>query len=182
MSSHKRLFIGLSPGQDTRQRLLLCQQTLLAQDSRLRAAKLIPAANLHLTLEFLGEVEACSIDALETALACLAQPDFELQLESLGYFAKARILWLGPTEAPAALQALVMAVQAAVAAALPEHEVDSQQHIPHISLFRSAPVSAPARLEVAIRWRPECFALFESVNTDSGVRYQMLREFRLRAG
>lgn len=54
---------------------------------------------LHLTLAFLGPVEAQLADALAAATPDRCVPPGELELDRYGVFKRQRILWVGPREA-----------------------------------------------------------------------------------
>jgi RNA 2',3'-cyclic 3'-phosphodiesterase len=57
-----------------------------------------PAANLHLTLRFLGQVELALADGIADRVAASKPPAFELRLGELGAFKRgrlARVVWLG---------------------------------------------------------------------------------------
>jgi 2'-5' RNA ligase len=177
MISARRLFIALWPEPELRQQLQRCQQDLLRQERSLSTARRIPAQNLHLTLQFLGDVEAARIAALVSALQTLPVPNFELALGRLGYFAGPRILWLGLSRPAPALQSLVAAVRAAGHEIFPEHKSDTENFIAHISLSKAATAANQSQLDAAIIWQVRGFALIESRNDDAGVRYQVLHDF-----
>src|SRR5437870_3827882 len=65
----------------------------------------------HLTLQFLGDVPASSIERIEQALraACASASPFTLKVEGLGAFPnprRPRVIWVGLTGDPGALAAL----------------------------------------------------------------------------
>ena len=64
--------------------------------------RLVPAENLHLTLLFLGNVEADKVNAVRGIAAGIEGESFDLTLDTLGGFRQnnTRVLWLGPSEPP----------------------------------------------------------------------------------
>lgn len=86
-----------------------------------RAVAWVPAANLHLTLHFLGDQSEArlgeALDALDEAAA--ATPPFELLLHGLGAFPgleRPRIFWLGVAEGALAVRGLQARVMTALGA------------------------------------------------------------------
>lgn len=80
--------------------------------------KWVAAENLHLTLQFLGEVEPGMQPELEAALAgaCAGRPPLELAIKGCGAFpgrGQPRVIWLGLSGMIDDLAELAQAVQAA---------------------------------------------------------------------
>ncbi len=131
-----RLFVALPlPGEVRRP--LAEKATELAR--RLPAARWVPAANLHLTLAFLGETEADRVGGLGRALAgCFeSRPPVTLRLGGGGCFPPrrpARVAWVG-FEAPAALLELQREVASAVGEWLGVAPEGRPFH-PHLTLAR----------------------------------------------
>jgi len=177
MTSQRRLFIGLWPDAELRRQLQHCQHSLLQQEPALNTARRIPAQNLHLTLHFLGNVEVTRIPALVAALQALPVSGFGFTLQSLGYFARPRILWLGLEQASPELQALVEAVRDAVYQVLGQLPGGKEKFMAHVSLFKSAAAIPQSRLRQAIAWQVHGFTLLESFNDEAGVHYRPLHGF-----
>ena len=57
---------------------------------------MVPAENIHMTLRFLGDVDASQQGALEARLAEFVFEPVTLTLDCAGYWSRAGILWLGP--------------------------------------------------------------------------------------
>ena len=96
-----RLFIGLElPAAQA--------QALLALAEPGPGLRWQSAAQLHLTVRFIGELGEEQAEHLAAALSAMQAPAFELQIGGVGYFGspqRPRILWAGVV-APAPLQAL----------------------------------------------------------------------------
>ena len=95
----RRLFLALWPDPTVR--------ADLARLARRLTPHHVPAANLHLTLVFLGQTAPAREAAYRAALAGLRAAPFTLELDRLGCFRGPRVLWLGPSQIPPALTALV---------------------------------------------------------------------------
>jgi 2'-5' RNA ligase len=107
----------------------------------------VPAANMHLTLKFLGEIPRTRIPRIAEALrsATRSCTRFTLRFGPLGAFPgwrRPRVIWLGVEECPAALETLQAAVeQALVNLGFPP---ERRAFTPHLTLGR---VKAPRGLE-----------------------------------
>lgn len=138
--------------------------------------KPVTADNLHITLQFLGNVTAAQQTQLETGAASCPIEPFTLLLDSLGHFAGSRVLWLGASLSPEPLQRL--------AACLGEQmrhcglSPDSRPYHPHLTLRRK--VSKPPNPDFtfpAFPWTIDTFALVRSHTLPTGVQYQVLRQW-----
>ena len=118
---------------------------------RVPGVRWVAAANLHLTLQFLGEVEAERISALREALeaAVSGHAAFRLGLRGAGAFPSAerpRVLWVGAGEGTAQASALGASVAAALAPlGFPAEE---RPFVPHLTVGR---VAAPPRAREPLR-------------------------------
>jgi len=130
-----RAFVAVTLDEPTR-------ATVAAEIERLRplcrAVAWVPASNLHLTLQFLGEQDeerlADAARALDEAAAASA---FTLTLHGLGAFPgmeRPRILWIGAAEGALSLRT----VQSEVAAALERRRFvgDAKPWHPHLTIGR----------------------------------------------
>ena len=99
------------------------RSALRAQIDRLRAAApyvaWVPAENLHLTLKFLGNVEANSLEDVTAALEAAVRDSapFDLEIRGLGAFpapTRARVVWAGVTAAQEAMVTLAGRIEAAL--------------------------------------------------------------------
>ncbi|VEA69906.1 2'-5'-RNA ligase [Serratia rubidaea] len=132
MSSSRRLFFALPLPDSLQQQVIRWRADAFApQDGRP-----VAAANLHLTLAFLGEVSSQKEAALKRLAGRISQPGFSLQLDDLGHWPRPGVVWLGCKRAPRGLLQLAQMLRSQAARSgcyqspLPFH--------PHITLLRAA--------------------------------------------
>lgn len=130
----------------------------------------VPPANLHLTLAFIGSVDASTEASYLEALEGLKPPTVELALDKIGVWAKPRILWLAPNVIPSELGNLVDDINTRLEACgfVPE----TRKYSPHVTLarkFSEAPLVDHS--ESAVLWTCKRVALAESVSSGNGVHY-----------
>ena len=162
----ERLFIALWPDAQVRARL--------AQAARGFAAdgRLIDAANLHMTLVFLGQVAATSRLPIMRAMRAAAPSPFEIALDHFGYFAGSRVLWIGdsapPPELPALRERLAGGMRRAGFAG------ERRAFMAHVTLARDC--AKPAALADAepVVWRAHQLALVRSHLARGGARYEVV--------
>jgi len=99
------------------------RSALRAEIDRLRAAApyvaWVPAENLHVTLKFLGHVEANSLDEVTAGLEAAVRDSvpFDLEIRGLGAFptpTRARVVWAGVRAGREAMGALAGRIEAAL--------------------------------------------------------------------
>lgn len=141
---------------------------------------------LHLTLRFIGEVDAHVADDVAGALLGVTHPRFTIALQGAGHFgqgSRAGALWIGVAPADP-LAALHKKVDAACrrAGLAPE----GRAFLPHITVARLGRAAGPVGsfLSVASATRSEPFtvdsiALYESTLGTGGASYELVERYRL---
>ncbi|WDY56047.1 RNA 2',3'-cyclic phosphodiesterase [Pseudomonas sp. PSKL.D1] len=154
----KRLFFALTVSEAQRQAIAQWRRGL-----SLRSGKPVPSENFHLTLLFLGDVDAAQVPTISAAVDNLARPGtpLRLSLNRLNAWPRAGALVLEPQETPVALRQLVYGLQQAL---LPLGiKEPAREYRPHLTLSRDFSGQVP---EAAVA--PEFylvarhFTLFES--------------------
>lgn len=186
-----RLFIAVDPGERFRAEL---STRLDAWRARLPLAW-VRAANLHLTLRFLGELPEPALPALETALrgAVAGQGPLSLQPGGVGAFPDLRaprVLFLQMAAPGDALARLATAVRTAVDPLLPPDRRDDRPLHPHLTLARVKQPLTPAQArELAAiapgAWEPLTVVevcLMRSVTGPAGPVYTRLFTAALAGG
>ena len=185
-----RLFIAIELPAETQSALANVQRAL----SPLAAVRWTNTANIHLTLQFLGDTDTALIPALSAALAetVAAVPVFSLSLATVGAFPnlkRPRIIWAG-VGTSAALTALHRAVTTATATV--NIPADKKPFKPHLTIGRvrnrarggdfraiAAAVSRENIGEIATV-RVAHISLIRSQLTRRGPIYTPLAEFQLQ--
>lgn len=154
----KRLFFALPVSEAQRRALAQWRRGL-----NLRSGKPVPAANFHVTLLFLGDVDAAQVPAICAAVDQLTLPAAapRLLLDRLQVWQRASALVLEAQQTPAALLHLVYGLQQAL---LPLGvEAASRDYRPHLTLardFRGQPPEASSTPDFFLAARH--FTLYES--------------------
>lgn len=132
----KRLFVSIElPDSVTR--------TLVALDPRLRGLRWLAAEQMHLTVSFLGDVDAEAEPKLREKLNAIKVAPFFLPITGLGIFpgrGRPKIIWIGVGAGHPHLFQLYKRVQEAVLGA--GLEPDLRPWHPHITLARGRDASA----------------------------------------
>ena len=107
----------------------------------------VPEENFHITLAYIGDVEEPFAEDIDTELARIKRPGFELELKGVGAFGGKRpqILYAAVAKSPAldALAEKHMSVLRRLGV-----EIDGRNYTPHVTLAR--PRHAP--LDLVQRW------------------------------
>ena len=160
-----RLFVALWPDDTT--------ATALSELQAHLRGRIIPYANLHLTLAFLGQRNKEVVPALKDILRHLPSTEIVLNLDRIGYFPRNRIAWAGAHTVPDNLAALRMNLIDAMKARAISFDDEQRSFKPHITLARDA--IAPADRDFTpIAWHARQIAIVQSTTGRDGSRYTLL--------
>ncbi|WP_194207766.1 RNA 2',3'-cyclic phosphodiesterase [Superficieibacter sp. 1612_C1] len=175
MSESKRLFFALALPDEIQQQIIHWRAASFPPD----AGRPVVAANLHVTLAFLGELSAQKQAALETLAGRLRQPGFTLNLDDAGQWLRSRVVWLGTRQPPRGLLQLASMLRAQ--AARSGCWQSPQPFHPHITLLRDAS-HAVAIPPPGFCWSFPVteFMLYESQFVRGRTRYTPLQRFPLQ--
>lgn len=189
-----RLFVAVEIG------AVAGRAAALAGELRKRADRLapraritwIPADRLHITVRFIGHVDAARADAIQRELSPpLDTPPFELGFAGLGAFPRTgrpQVLWAGVSAGKASLQRIEQEVTARLAPlGIP---AEGRPYSPHLTLARvreaaglkSAALFAGIEQTSLGTTRCEAITLYESRLSPAGPTYVPLRRTPLRQG
>ncbi|MEK7795988.1 MAG: RNA 2',3'-cyclic phosphodiesterase [Pseudomonadota bacterium] len=186
----KRLFFALWPDDALRQKLHALGEEILGNCSMRCSTSAIPGVvgnhrgrrippeNLHLTLAFLGSVDAERQACLERMALAIRSPAFTLTLDQAGFWPRKGLLWAGGTS-PAELLALVQEINQCLRTCglVPE----TRPYQVHLTLARNV---RGLRLDrdravVPLAWKVSQFALVASQTLPEGACYEVLRTWKL---
>ena len=175
-----RLFVGVPLPAAVRESLAgLC--------SGVPGARWVDTGTIHITLRFIGEVDAIEAEDIDAALSDLRQPAFELALRGVGCFAsgrKVRAVWAGVARSDG-LAHLRDKVESAIVRA--GFEPERRKFRPHVTLARlrnttSARVGPYLETHNAFAAGPfpvDRFDLLRSYLSHAGARYQTIADYPL---
>ncbi|VYU25952.1 RNA 2',3'-cyclic phosphodiesterase [Metakosakonia massiliensis] len=174
MSEAKRLFFAIELPEATREEIVRWRAENFPQD----AGRPVAAANLHLTLAFLGEVSAQKQQALETLAGRIRQPGFTLRLDDAGQWLRSRVAWLGCRQSPRGLIQLAEMLRAQ-ASRSGCWQSPGPFH-PHVTLLRDAG-QAVAIPPPGFQWSFPVteFVLYESHFAGGRLRYTPVNRWTL---
>jgi 2'-5' RNA ligase len=189
---HVRLFVACEVPDEAKSSIGEVIETLRSRSGT--AVRWIRPEGVHVTLKFLGEVPVRQLPAIKLAIqeAVVGHSPFELEFSNIGTFGGReglRIMWVGIAGDVLRLEALVRAVNAALAVV--GFEPERRPFRPHLTLGRvrdEIPTRQRAEIEVAVGkmavppsgWRTTHVSLMRSRLGPGGAVYEVLATFPLR--
>ncbi len=168
----KRLFFALWPDHETRERLYAVSKMLPEKYGRR-----VPRDNLHITLVFLGSIDAQQCRAVQQAASGISSRSFSLQLDRAGKWPRAKVFWLTATTIPEELTSLVTELNKSANDC--GIKVESRPYSPHVTLARKAKGPVP-RLDLKpFEWTIKSFALVQSNTLQDGAVYEVIQSWVL---
>lgn len=168
----KRLFFALWPSQSVRAKI-----DALNQHIKLPDVRHLKPQNLHLTLLYLGMVDAAIQQAIVSEVDNIAATRFAFTLDGISHWREPRIVCLTVSQQPKPMLDLVQALTAIVKP-YPIFLHD-RPYRAHVTMVRKA--RQPYVLQVPhIHWEASEFVLVESCSTPDGIRYEVLQSWPLK--
>lgn len=168
----ERLFLALWPDSSARAALDSVSRGLALQGGRI-----IPAHSLHVTLVFLGGVDAVRRGCIEQAVASVRAEPFEFELTAVEWRRKTGIVWATAPEVPAPLLDLVASLQSALTPC--QHSPEPRAHRLHVTLARDVRMAPRRQVIAPIAWRAAELCLVSSTLTPTGSDYTVARRWPL---
>jgi 2'-5' RNA ligase len=174
-----RLFIGIRPPAHVREALIDTMEAL-------EGARWQDDEQLHLTMRFVGEVEREAANDLAAALASIALPSFELELEGVSHFerkGRPTAIWARVRPAPE-LERLRAKIERACD--LVGLGGETRRFTPHITIARLNSHTGPIvdwstrNSDLRANWQVDGFSLFESHLLASGAQYEVAVHYPLQ--
>jgi 2'-5' RNA ligase len=169
MPNTSRLFFALWPDAKTRLALTRLNQSIATEEF-----KWVQPHNLHVTLVFLGHVDAGTELSIKKSVAAITSQPFTLTFDSLSYWSKPGILCL--TCQQPAQEAVILAAELAGCVRSCGVTTDTRPYIPHITVARHVRDLPGVKFE-PIAWRAEAFCLVESCREADGVCYKAIQQW-----
>jgi len=177
-----RLFVAVPLPEDVRQRLA-------DVGTGLRGARWVDVDHMHITLRFIGEVDAGVAEDIHHALDRIRAPAFAITVNGLGCFGngrRVRTLWAGIERQDRLLHLREKVESAVVRTGL---EPERRKFKAHVTLARfkdgaPGPVGAFIEAQNDLRAGPvdvDSFTLFESRLGSAGPHYEALAQYPLTA-
>lgn len=174
MSESKRVFFAIEIPTKIQRQIVHWRADNFPDD----AGRPVAAANMHITLAFLGEISAEKQAALTSMAGRIHQSGFTLHLDDAGQWLRSRVVWLGTRQPPRGLLQLANLLRAQ--AARSGCYQSPQPFHPHLTLLRNAThaVSIPAP---GFHWEIPVseFVLYESNFINGRTRYTPLQRWTL---
>jgi 2'-5' RNA ligase len=166
-----RLFFALWP--DAAARSALSRYAKEAQGPC--GGRLMRPPNLHVTLAFIGDVDASRLDAILAAASGVKPRRFTLDVDRVEYWRHNHIVWAGASNVPLPLVDLVDELRSALDGAA--IRFDRKPYVPHATLLRDARAAALPPF-TPVSWPVDGFVLVKSV---PGMDYAVVQAWRATA-
>lgn len=167
---NKHLFLALWPDDTLRVQIHACIPSSIDRPTRIN--------NLHITLVFLGDIPWPVAERLIQRINRLHPRAFRITLDTIGYWSRPGILWLGMQEIPEDLLLLVKSLRKR--ARMQGIKVETRAYKPHVTLARKVREKPEREENIRIDWHMDRFVLVESVQVEGGVQYKVRHEWPLK--
>jgi 2'-5' RNA ligase len=174
VADRERLFFALWPDETLRRQLV----RRMARDLRPCGGRRIPPENLHVTLVFLGTLDARQRCRLELAAETVPERAFILELVEWVYWRRSRIVNCSMEFPPAALSELVQGLR---------HigrecgaRVESRAFLPHLTVMRKAQRAPTNGFGEPLSWHVKEYHLVRSQTLPEGAVYESVRSWPLQ--
>lgn len=168
-----RTFFALVPDESVR-----VQFAALARDvARRSRGRAISGEHVHLTLAFMGDVPAASVQRLRATGDGLPHAGAVLDFDTLGAWRASGVAWVVPSVLPPALSELHAVLHDALEQA--GFVLENRPFRPHVTLARRCVTPHPRTRCTPIRWEVRRLCLIGSELKPEGPRHTTLAEWPL---
>jgi 2'-5' RNA ligase len=151
-----RIFFALWPDDAVRAKLANVARSVAERTQ----GRQVPAAKLHLTLCFLGDVADERVAAAVDVARRIRSAPFEVTLDAVGSFRAARVAWAGHSGLPAGLNALQSSLETSLRAR--GFELEERPFSAHVTLARRIEKPLAREAMEPISWGVRDFVLVRS--------------------
>lgn len=162
-----RYFLAVWPDPAVRDALAEWSRDIAVNGS----ARRVTPDNLHITLAFLGALEAPQVEAVRGVAGETAWAPGTLELDRIGYWKRSRIVWAGSRRGCVPLNELAEGLRDGLRRI--GFRIDTRPFVPHVTLVRKAR-RRPKWRPRAVTWPIDAFCLVRSRLSSEGARYEML--------
>ncbi|SRR5581483_1453577 len=167
-----RLFVSIELSPEVLAQIAALQAQL-AKTAPLHSVRWTPPEQLHLTMQFLGDIAVEKVGALRDALsaACANCSELKLRAENVGSFPSARnphVLWIGVSGDAARLSALQNRIASAC-----------EPFVERRELAEIARILQTSKAPAFDSWRVTNVKLMRSTLGSAGATHEFLAEFSL---
>lgn len=173
-----RVFFAIWPDEVARTQLAGLAEQLRGES--LCGGRKTKAENIHLTLVFVGEVDASKLEEIRLAVDGIKDSGaraFDFVVEKICYWKRNRIAYAAADGIPRELMDLVSALENALSTA--GFVLEQRAYKPHITLMRDASCQALPELAEPIVWRVREWILVKSEQTSGGPVYTPIGRWAL---
>jgi len=140
-------------------------------------ARLMRADTLHITLQFIGEIERSRLPHLIKAAGLISASPFDIVLDKLCYWKHNKIAYVAPEAEIPALSLLATNLKQTLKSEGISFE--NGKFSAHVTLMRHVEEVMASRSIAPIQWPIDHFALVESVTNQQGTHYRILQKWPL---
>ena len=134
--------------------------------------------NIHLTLAFLGAVEADQMQCITGVADQIALPAFDISFNRLGWWHRNQVAWAAADETPRPLIDLVKQLQLGLSAE--GFKFDERRFQAHVTLLRKANCPQGLIDSSPIVWNAKDFVLVRSTLHEGGSHYAIVQRWPLQ--
>ncbi len=162
-----RCFVAAWPDDATRTAV---EKLLVQLGPDLPKARPMQRRNLHMTLAFIGNIDAPGANEVARACDALAIDSFDWSIDCLGWFPRARVMWAGG-EVNGPLESAVDSARTQLDELCIGY--DRKPFVPHVTLFRDVRrFDRSGPLEPALPWHTAHVALYAAARDERGPLYR----------
>lgn len=172
--NRRRIFFALWPEEGTRGLL----EELSSRAHAVFGGRRMRTETLHMTLAFIGEVNAGCADVAQAGSDWLSsQRAFSMTIDQLRCWRHNRIVWCGPRQVPASLAGIARSLCERLGAA--GFKLEARPFAAHVTLLRNADCRGVAPEFVPFEWKARQIVLVESLPLGGGARYEIIGRWLL---
>lgn len=162
-----RLFFALWPDPTVRAGMTAIMERLPAGCGRL-----VRPENLHITLVFLGSISRNQEQCVITGAGDVQVTPVALTLDTLDWWQRPQVVWLGSKQSPASLT--LLADELRTLAQRCGIKTDARPFAPHATLARKVNRRVALTISTPVTWYISGFALVRSETRAEGPRYEVI--------